>query len=160
MFEIRIICDPADTDTITTSLAEAFATGPVRQYPTRDAQRARLYLTADHRTGKDSTPDPTVWPSPAEAYALAPSIAAEMGWAAEQELGRPTYALLGREFWLRKAAVLDRIALADETHHAPGDAGEAAVEAAHRLMNLDAADTGSDPRGYVRQQYAHWATQQ
>ncbi|MFD5541890.1 hypothetical protein ACFWIJ_29705 [Streptomyces sp. NPDC127079] len=49
MFEIRVICEPADTDRITRTLAAAFHTGPGRQYPTRDQQRVRLYFTADHQ---------------------------------------------------------------------------------------------------------------
>jgi hypothetical protein len=152
MFEIRIICDPADTDRVTKTLAEAFATGPVRQYATRDGDRARLYITADHFT--DGEPQPEAWPTPEEAYALAPSIISEIGWTANEAIGRPTYGWLGREFWLRKAAVLDRIALTDD---APGDAGEVAIEAARRVMDLDDRAVVGDPRGYVRQQYAHWA---
>ncbi|GGU20632.1 hypothetical protein [Streptomyces daghestanicus] len=46
MFEIRIICDPDDTDAITTALAGAFTVGTPRAYPTRDGMRTRLYLTA------------------------------------------------------------------------------------------------------------------
>lgn len=51
-FDIRIICDPDDVDTVTATLAAAFRTGTPRTYPTRDGMRTRLYLTADHR------PDP------------------------------------------------------------------------------------------------------
>lgn len=47
-FEIRAICDPVDTDRVTTALSRAFATGALRQYPTRDGERTRLYVTADH----------------------------------------------------------------------------------------------------------------
>ncbi|WP_315987675.1 hypothetical protein [Streptomyces sp. uw30] len=61
---------------------------------------------------------------------------------------------LGRDFWLRKAAVLDRIALED----VGDDAAEMANEAAERLMSLDDAGAICDPRHYVRQQYAHWIT--
>ncbi|MBW1604187.1 hypothetical protein JJV70_19200 [Streptomyces sp. JJ66] len=46
MFELRVICDPADIDRITAALCTAFTIGPVRRYPTRDRTRARLYLTA------------------------------------------------------------------------------------------------------------------
>ncbi|MER6615152.1 hypothetical protein [Streptomyces xantholiticus] len=102
---------------------------------------------------EDATPEPE-WPTPEEAYVLAPSIVSEIGWTANEAIGRPTFGWLGREFWLRKAAVLDRIALADD---APGDAGELAIEAARRVMDLDDRADVSDPRGYVRQQYAHWA---
>ncbi|MFF4039233.1 hypothetical protein [Streptomyces sp. NPDC001816] len=48
-FEIRIICAPEDADRITAALADAFTTGPVRAYPTRDRNRVRLYLTATDR---------------------------------------------------------------------------------------------------------------
>ncbi|MEU2059403.1 hypothetical protein [Streptomyces sp. NPDC013455] len=49
MFEIRVICEPDDTDRISRALADAFETGPARQYPTRDRRHTRLYFTADHR---------------------------------------------------------------------------------------------------------------
>ncbi|MFF4898768.1 hypothetical protein [Streptomyces sp. NPDC001068] len=49
MFEIRVICEPADTDRITQALTAVFDTGPARQYPTRDHQRVRLYFTADRQ---------------------------------------------------------------------------------------------------------------
>ncbi|MFE1309934.1 hypothetical protein [Streptomyces sp. NPDC058755] len=49
MFEIRVICAPDDADRISQTLAIAFDTGPARQYPTRDGERTRLYITADHR---------------------------------------------------------------------------------------------------------------
>jgi hypothetical protein len=153
VFEIRVICDPADTDTITQTLAAAFTTGPVRQHPTRDGSRTRLYITADHRPGADQ-------PTPQEAYALAPSIISEIGWVTEEATGRPTFALLGREFWLRKAAVLDRIALQDETENVTTDAADIARQAAARLIELDRATTVHDPRAYVRQQYAHWIKNQ
>ncbi|MGW8378573.1 hypothetical protein [Streptomyces sp. ODS28] len=52
-FEIRVICDQADTDRVREALADAFTTGPARQMPTRDGMRVRLYLTADHRTDPD-----------------------------------------------------------------------------------------------------------
>ncbi|WP_335981339.1 hypothetical protein [Streptomyces sp. CA2R106] len=47
MFDIRIICDPADADRITETLAAFLTTGTARTYPTRDGMRTRLYLTAD-----------------------------------------------------------------------------------------------------------------
>ncbi|MFJ9702067.1 hypothetical protein [Streptomyces fradiae] len=48
MFEIRVICAPGDADRVRAALAEAFTTGPARQYPTRDPGRVRLYVTATH----------------------------------------------------------------------------------------------------------------
>jgi hypothetical protein len=47
MFDLRVICDPADTDRITAALAEALTISTPRTYPTRDRMRTRLYLTAD-----------------------------------------------------------------------------------------------------------------
>ncbi|UFR02275.1 hypothetical protein KBP30_14255 [Streptomyces sp. Go40/10] len=46
MFEIRDICEPDDADRVNAALA----TGPARQYPTRDGRLPRLYVTAEHRT--------------------------------------------------------------------------------------------------------------
>ncbi|MFD7697523.1 hypothetical protein [Streptomyces sp. NPDC059805] len=166
MFEIRVICAPADTGRITAALSGAFAAGAVRTYPTRDGARTRLYVTADHR------PEPGPWPTPDEAYALAPSLIREIGWAARTAADRPFGENLGREFWLRKAALLDRIALRAEEDGTPGDADEVATEAACRLIEHDREGEGdyhgapywpehpataADPRGYVRQEYAHWA---
>ncbi|MFC8822577.1 hypothetical protein [Streptomyces rochei] len=95
VFEIRVITDPADADRVTAALSAAFATGPVRRYLTRDGKRTRLYVTADHR------PEPGPWPTPEEAYALAPSIIREIGWAAQTAADKPFGESLSREFWLR-----------------------------------------------------------
>ncbi|MCX4610714.1 hypothetical protein [Streptomyces mirabilis] len=169
MFEIRVICNPADTDRVTTALSGAFATGTVRTYPTRDGERTRLYLTADH------CPEPGPWPTPEEAYALAPSVVREIGWTAQTIADKPFGEDLDREYWLRKAALLDRIALRDEQEGLTGDADEAATEAARRFVDYDRDDNGghhdgpiramqpraaAQPRGYVRQEYAHWAQNQ
>ncbi|MEV7613785.1 hypothetical protein [Streptomyces sp. NPDC089799] len=169
MFEIRIICDPTDTGPITSALSRAFTTGPVRRLPSRTAGKERLYITADHRTV-----DSTMWPTPEDAYAKAPSVISEIGWTARHvrhglDSADPREA---RVFWLRKAALLDRIALADGHHDTDGDALHAAIEAAHRLRvfdthhpglhhgDPDADDAFLSPRGYLRQQYAHWANNQ
>ncbi|MEV6328528.1 hypothetical protein [Streptomyces sp. NPDC051909] len=152
MFEIRIICDPDDTDRVTAALAGAFTTGAVREHPTRDGQRTRLYVTADHR------PAAEVWPTPEQAYATAPSIVSEIGWAARTAADRPFGGYVSREFWLRKAALLDRIALGDDVAPAISDAIEAADRAARRLMEVDGVTDVCGARGYVRQQYAHWLT--
>ncbi|MER5469815.1 hypothetical protein [Streptomyces sp. NPDC002685] len=154
MFEIRIICDPAEKDRVSEALAAAFTTGPARRHPTRDGQRTRLYLTADHR------PEPEPWPTPEEAYVLAPSIISEIGWTARAAADRPFFDALNREFWLRKAALLDRIALSDDADSVTSDATDLATRAAQRLMELDDTAVASDPRQYVRQQYAHWAKNQ
>ncbi|WAZ23164.1 hypothetical protein STRCI_004489 [Streptomyces cinnabarinus] len=154
MFEIRIICDPADADRVSHALAAVFDTGPARQYPTRDGKRARLYVTADHH------PEPEPWPTPEEAYALAPSIISEIGWTARTAADGPIYEGVDREFWLRKAALLDRVALSNEGASVSSDAADLAVKAAHRLMDLDDIHGSCDPRGYVRQQYARWIKDQ
>ncbi|MEV6183352.1 hypothetical protein [Streptomyces sp. NPDC052015] len=148
MFEIRVICDPADADRVTTALAAAFTTGDVRRYPTRDGKRARLYLTADNR------PAPEDWPTPEQAYASAPSINSEIGWTARFLADAECFTELGREFYLRKAALLDRIALLDDPGHADGDATETAYAAAVFLLDIDQPGVICDPRAYVRQQYA------
>ncbi|MET9624369.1 hypothetical protein ABZZ37_26860 [Streptomyces sp. NPDC006464] len=152
MFEIRVICDPADTDRVTTALAGAFTTGVVRKHPTRDGHQTRLYVTAEHRpTAED-------WPTPEHAYAKAPGITSEIGWVARAADDRPFKG--GREYWLRKAALLDRIALGDDVPPAIGEAAAAAEEAGLQLMGGDGITNGCDPRRYVRQQYAHWITRQ
>lgn len=112
MFEIRVISAPADADRVTAALSAAFTVGRARQYPTRDGQRTRLYVTADHR------PEPTAWPTSDKAYALAPSIISEIGWTAARARAHLHGQAIDREYWLRKAAVLDRIALSDEQPHA------------------------------------------
>ncbi|ADI09750.1 hypothetical protein SBI_06630 [Streptomyces bingchenggensis BCW-1] len=166
MFEIRVICDPTDTDRVVAALDSTFTTGTVGVYPTRDGKRNRLYATADHR------PEPGPWPTPDEAYASSPSIVREIGWTAQTAADKPFGEDLDREYWLRKAALLDRIALRDEEDGALGDAAEVATEAARRLIEWDRDGEGdyhgapywpehpaatADPRGYVRQEYAHWA---
>ncbi|MER7660693.1 hypothetical protein [Streptomyces sp. NPDC096193] len=169
MFELRIICDPGDRDGIGKTLAAAFTTGQVREHPTRDGQRMRLYITADHR------PDDVEWPTPEKAYALAPSIISEIGWTARAAAETSFGTELGREFWLRKAALLDRIALSDESAGYTLDPTALATEAARRLLAYDRDGNGcyggapyrpehpqseANPRAYVRQEYAHWAKHQ
>jgi hypothetical protein len=147
VFEIRVICDPADSDRVTTALTNAFTTGDVRRYPTRDGERTRLYLTADNRAA------PADWPTPEQAYANAPSINSEIGWTARTLAEAECYTELDRAFYLRKAALLDRIALLDEPT-APGGATDTAHAAAVRLLHGDQSGVICDPRAYVRQQYA------
>ncbi|GAQ73823.1 hypothetical protein [Streptomyces reticuliscabiei] len=169
MFEIRIICDPADTDRITAALDTTFQTGTVTAEPARDGKRTRLYTRADHRTDQGS------WPTPEAAYAFAPSIVREITWTAQTAREVTSGNTVGREYWLRKAALLDRIALHDEQAEVSGDAEQAATEAARRFVDYDRDNNGGHPdgpcravypraaaqsRGYVRQEYAHWAKNQ
>ncbi|MFJ9129573.1 hypothetical protein ACIRJS_36310 [Streptomyces sp. NPDC102340] len=165
MFEIRVICDDTDADRVRRALNTAFQTyGRVNKVRTHDGKRVRLYVDADHL--------PTAWPTPEKAYATAPSIVSEIGWtcARARTYARGTGA--DREYWLRKAALLDRIALTDA--YSDGDASEAAVEAARQLLGVDengdfpggphwvelgpdSSVSIADPRGYVRQEYAMWS---
>ncbi|OEJ26830.1 hypothetical protein AS594_22430 [Streptomyces agglomeratus] len=174
MFEIRVICTDSDIPAVTEALSMVFTTGAVRQSKTFDGTKTRLYITAEHR--------PQAWPTPEAAYATAPSIISEIGWTAER--AREALWPIGpqdvREFWLRKAAVLDRIALSEADGRGlndPSDAAEVATEAARRLLDVDSGaglassgtggpytpdhpDSIRDPRGYVRQEYAIWQRNQ
>ncbi|MEV7566352.1 hypothetical protein [Streptomyces tanashiensis] len=152
MFEIRIVCDPSDADRITTALAQTFTTGPVRTYTARSIEKTRLYVTADHHPAVE-------WPTPEQAYAGAPSIISEIGWTARTArtvVAQPFGSQTNREFWVRKAALLDRIALDAPASGAP----DAATHAAHQLMEADDAAVICDPRHYTRQQYARWLSNQ
>ncbi|MBZ9598112.1 hypothetical protein K7B06_23885 [Streptomyces erythrochromogenes] len=93
---------------------------------------------------------------PEAAYATAPSIISEIGWTVRGARDCLSGTRV-REFWLRKAALLDRIALTDDDP-VSGDAATCATEAALRLIEIDHADSPhtTDPRGYVRQEYALW----
>ncbi|MGW1985413.1 hypothetical protein ACWCPJ_23660 [Streptomyces collinus] len=148
MFDIRVICDPADTDHVTATLSTAFTTGPVSVCPTRDGSRNRLYLRAEHKHSPDRPV--TDWPNASQAYATAPDAGRELAWlnTAEEQ---------GREWWLRRAALADRMAagLIPGRTVSTGDAFDLACQ----LMTLDGSDEGCNPRAYVRQQYARWANQ-
>ncbi|MEU7163857.1 hypothetical protein AB0A70_04325 [Streptomyces morookaense] len=165
MFEIRIICDPSDSERISAAVRGTFKTGAIRRLPSRTPGRERLYLKADHLV------EPQLWPTPEEAYAAAPSIVHEMDWTTAFLVDSGILNPSSREFWLRKAAVLDRIALTDKDGHLYGDADDLALKAARRLLNLDLSGDGdyggipfwpehpeadANPRGYVRQEYATW----
>ncbi|MFF0832672.1 hypothetical protein ACFYWF_06785 [Streptomyces sp. NPDC003344] len=56
MFAIRIVCDPAEAESITTALRRLFITGTARQYPARDGHNVRLYLTAEEREPDTTAP--------------------------------------------------------------------------------------------------------
>ncbi|MDX3755462.1 MazG-like family protein [Streptomyces sp. AK02-04a] len=138
----------------------AFATAPPAAL---DAK-----LNAAARRLHESEP----WPTPADAYATAPDLTCEIAWTAaiaRTLMDKPSGDDADRDYWLRKAAVLDRIALdyeADGVHHHTADI---AAAAARQLIEID---YGGDPywpehpamlthpRGYVRQEYARWAKNQ
>ncbi|MFJ4531086.1 hypothetical protein [Streptomyces nigrescens] len=129
-------------------------------------------------TDEQATPDHAQkWPTPDEVYAAAPSISSESDWAirtADEWADEG----LDREWYLRHAAVLDRIALRDDAvqRTAAAEAADAtaislldlrrtaavldADAAATVLLDLDQAPRGYDARAYVRQQYALWAAEQ
>ncbi|GAA0496496.1 hypothetical protein [Streptomyces olivaceiscleroticus] len=113
-----------------------------------------------------------------EAYAEAPHLLAEMTWMTDQVATHASGMRLSREFWLRKAALLDRLAIREaEEEGIPevvAEAGTLAARAAHRLAQYDRERGGGpfatsngpippdsplwDPsyRPYVRQEYAAW----
>ncbi|MFI1045017.1 hypothetical protein ACH4U3_04250 [Streptomyces griseoruber] len=144
MFAIRIICDRADIDSVVVALDAAFNAGTITVYPDRHGKQDRLYLSADHKnTETTSVPE---WPSLAQAYATAPDAAGELAWLCDREPHERD-----RQWWLRRAAVADRMAAG----LAPGTVtDEQARAVAQRLMGLDDPDVICDPRAYVRQQYA------
>ncbi|MFD7236876.1 hypothetical protein ACFWAT_16430 [Streptomyces syringium] len=175
MFEIRVICTEPDVLEITKALSAAFTTGTVRQQRTRDGQRMRLYITADHR------PDTASWTTPNKAYADAPPVFEEMAsvLTLAMSLHRPGgyTPAADREYRLRKAALLDRVALSDGGPWGPevaADAEQTAVAAAVAFAQADSlgdhkpGPTGPNSqcwaltthRGYVRQEYARWLADQ
>ncbi|MFJ9479992.1 hypothetical protein ACIRRI_34145 [Streptomyces mirabilis] len=117
---------------------------------------------------------PNISSSAPDVYAEAPSITREISWVARTSTDRPLGQEADREFWLRKAALLDRIALAEAATYAPPVSAEAASlagNAARRLAEYDAAHSGLSPRGaelvtdtdhreYVREQYREWSLTQ
>ncbi|MFJ4057774.1 hypothetical protein [Streptomyces albogriseolus] len=60
MFDIRVICDPADEPDIIRALAAAFDCDPIERRPARDGYRVRLYTKAFR-------PDPTTLDHSADA---------------------------------------------------------------------------------------------
>ncbi|MEW2029667.1 hypothetical protein AB0901_03945 [Streptomyces roseifaciens] len=119
-------------------------------------------------THESNAPDPTT------VYAEAPSIVSEICWLLDQNVNRPFGTEQGRDFWLRKAAVLDRIAIEEAATYAPpvaANAVETAEEAARRLVEYDVTHsglslkgsdviTGDDCRAYVRREYDEWSRTQ
>ena len=148
MFEIRIVCATTDADRIVVALDDAFNAGTISGYPDCDGKQQRLYLYADH---KDAPTRPiSEWPGLTEAYTTAPDAPSELNWLCDREPHERD-----REWWLRRAGVVDRMA----TGLAPGCTAteEQADDIARKLMALDDTAVICDPRAYVRQQYAVWA---
>ncbi|GAA0462611.1 hypothetical protein ACFQ2B_37310 [Streptomyces stramineus] len=104
----------------------------------------------------------------ASAYGNAPGITSEIGWVIRHSRRRPFDD--EREFWLRKAAVFDRMALDEAARFAPevaAPAAEASVEVARQLVDYDIAHSGlslkaaeivtaEDCLAYVRHEYLKW----
>jgi hypothetical protein len=89
------------------------------------------------------------WPKATQAYATAPDPTSEREWLlATTERGR--------EWWLRRAALTDRAASGLTPGHVASTAS--AHDLACRLMAIDGSTAGCNPRAYVRQQYALWAS--
>ena len=117
------------------------------------------------------------FPLPELAYAEAPGVISEIGWLAEQARNAPPAQLVTRTYVLRKAALVDRIALARVVTHSQEEALETAEMASNAAVQLieydeqhrDAAArpatgairfseavVGAGYRAYVRQQYLVW----
>jgi hypothetical protein len=128
-------------------------------------------------TEHNGTPATPEFPAPEVAYADAPGVVSEIGWVAEQARSLPLDQETDREYWLRKAALVDRIALARAVTHAQEDAldtAEMASNAAVQLIEYDERHCDGDERptagsirfsdaivqagyrAYVRQQYLAW----
>ncbi|WP_329148415.1 hypothetical protein OIU91_20225 [Streptomyces sp. NBC_01456] len=113
-------------------------------------------------------------PLPDDAYASAPTICQELCLIAEATDSRPSDVSKDREFRLRKAALLDRVALRELAHgdaRAAADADEAATVAAEWLIEYDIRHRGlsrkgqdlvlsEDYRNYVRTEYLAWIRSQ
>lgn len=105
--------------------------------------------------------------TPSQAYADVPTVLREMNAVLAMAGAHPFGEDPGREFWLRKAVLADRIALQESALYTPDVAAEAvraANIAAMRLADYDRAHgTAAGPYGptaglrpYVRQEYAAW----
>ncbi|WP_172382846.1 hypothetical protein [Streptomyces sp. MNP-20] len=164
MFEIRVICDPPEAERVITALSSVFTTGQVRKLPTRDGKRVRLYATAAHGPAEATAG----WPTPKAAYHTAPSIMSELGWISRAAGSAESSTELERDYYLRKAAVLDRMALIEESHDPRPATTDTAEAAALFLLDTDRASLHADvlvhaednPRRYVRRAYAAWAQQE
>lgn len=165
MFEIRIICETLDRESVVNGLRSQFNIGHVRSSCSLTSGGERLYITAN-------LPAPNPWPTPEQAYADAPGVDYELEVTREILTDTPLSPNINREYWLRHAAALDRMALGLAPGH---DATpEAARDAAINLMDLDSTaglgpsgyangtyhpdhpESTRNPRGYIRQEFAIW----
>ncbi|OIJ89765.1 hypothetical protein [Streptomyces colonosanans] len=108
------------------------------------------------------------------AYATAPSIVQEICLIAEASGSGPSDVSGDREFRLRKAALLDCIAVQERARYgvaASADADDAAEVAAEWLVEYDVAHSGLSRKGrdlvlaeeyrdYVRAEYEAWSRSQ
>ncbi|WP_051877123.1 hypothetical protein [Streptomyces natalensis] len=138
---------------------------------TRDITRhqlGELLLQLDTMAADTDDEEASGWPTPDEAYVGAPSIADEFTWL--YRTAADWHDELDREWYLRQAAFLDRIALRNDPEE-PGIAAEEAQATATFLLDCDKAGDGdyggqpywpehpaaeANPRGYVRQEYVLW----
>ncbi|UZJ30999.1 hypothetical protein [Streptomyces endophytica] len=120
--------------------------------------------------------NPTETVTAEQAYANAPHLVAEI--ASLTAVSADPEAELGREWYLRHAALLDRVALrltAFDDEPGIATAVEEAEASAVYLLDTDKAGDGNyggtpywpehpaaeaNPRGYVRQEYTLWAAAQ
>ncbi|MEW1752797.1 hypothetical protein [Streptomyces angustmyceticus] len=119
-------------------------------------QLGELLLQLDDMA--DAEPALPQWPTPEQAYLNAPSLTSESEWA--QRTANESPEELDRDWYLRHAALLDRIALREETDGPAGAATEEAEATGIVLQDLDDSWAVCAPRHYVRQQYALWAADQ
>ncbi|MFI9076836.1 hypothetical protein ACIGW8_10125 [Streptomyces sioyaensis] len=125
-------------------------------------QLGQLLLSLDDMaadTEEGAPDDVQEWPSPDEAYANAPHLVAEI--TTLQATAADPETELDREWRLRHAALLDRVALhiaCFDNDPSTGPEAEEAEATAVLLLDLDQAPRDYDPRAYVRQQYALWAS--
>ncbi|WP_406244199.1 hypothetical protein [Streptomyces anulatus] len=165
MFEIRIICETPDRESVVNGLRSQFNIGRVRSSCSRTSGGERLYITAD-------LPAANPFPTPEQAYADAPGVSYELEVTREILTDTPLSPNLNREYWLRRAAALDRMALGLAPSHEATP--EAALDAAINLMDLDSTaglgpsghanepyhpdhpESTRNPRGYIRQEFAIW----
>ncbi|MCH6161557.1 hypothetical protein [Streptomyces marispadix] len=95
--------------------------------------------------------------SPTDVYAEAPSIEQEIAALAELSERHEQDPALPRAFWLRKAALVDRIALAEAATYGPELAKSAIQAAEAATVQLIAYDAKHGAREYVRNEYRTWS---